>query len=40
MLQTITASLVSQLSEEVKQKHKLDRDPAEETFQRAIFLED
>lgn len=38
IFQTITAGLVGQLSEEVNKK--LDRDPAEATFQRAIFLED
>lgn len=40
MLQTITASLVGQLSEEVNEKQSLDRDPAEAAFYRAIFLED
>lgn len=40
MLQSFTANLVGQLSEEVNQKDKMDRDPAEVAFQRAIFLED
>jgi len=40
MLQTFTANLVGQLSEEVTKKDKIDRDPAEAALQRGIFLED
>lgn len=40
MLQTITASLVGQLSEDVNKQQKLERDPAEAMLQRAIYLED
>lgn len=40
MLQTITASLVGQLSEEVTKKDTIEFDPTEVAFHRAIFLED
>lgn len=40
MLQTFTANLVGQLSEEVTKRDKMERDPAEGAFQRAIFLEE
>lgn len=38
--QSISVHLVNHLSEEVKQKAKMERDPAERQFHRAIFLEE